>query len=64
MEPDQARRFVRPDLVPNCLHWLIQQTTLVGKEIYECALAQYILATDESINPSNAENQSLKTGKL
>ena len=30
LDPDQARCFVGPDLVPSC-----QQTTLVGKEIIE-----------------------------
>ena len=30
---DQARRLVGPDLRPNCLQTLYQQTTLVGKEL-------------------------------
>ena len=36
LEPDQARRFVGPDLGPNCLQRLSadsQQTALVGKEL-------------------------------
>ena len=31
LDPYQARRFVRPDLCPNCCI-CYQQTTLVGKE--------------------------------
>ena len=39
LDPDQARRFVGPDLVPNCLQVISrhQQTTLAGKELNQKA---------------------------
>ena len=33
MDPDQAGHFVRPDLCPNCLQTIFEQTTLVGREV-------------------------------